>query len=140
METATSVGERAPGHHHSNDLAALERSEKLDAIAARITDCVVRAFQAIGASSVTQEIVFWNIHMTKNVGRSEIMDKPAEFMEGIRGIYGDAGSAIFESMLRREMRREFGLVEVFEEGAKERSTSDLLRLIRAAALESPSNP
>jgi hypothetical protein len=138
MEMATSSEKRKLGLYQSNSVAAFEHSEQRDAMAARITDCVVRAFHAIGASSQTQEIVFWNLFMIKNVGRNEVMDKPAEFIEGLRGIYGEAGTVVFESMLKREIRREFDLTAAFDnEDTKEGSSSDLIRLIRIVASESP---
>jgi hypothetical protein len=140
-ETETPTEKRNLGLHHSNEVAAFKQSEQRAAVAARITDCVVRAFHAIGASSLTQEIIFWNLYMTKNVGRNEVMDRPAEFIEGLRGIYGEAGTSIFESMLRREIKREFGAFAVFDnKDAEERSTLDLIRLVRMAALESQKDP
>jgi len=140
METATSIGERE-AELHSDQVSTLEKSGLLEATAARVADCVVRAFNAIGASPQTQEIVFWNIYVVKNVGRKEVIDKAAEFVEGVRGIYGEVGTVVFESMLKRELRREFGPTnELVNENAEERSVSDLVRLIRTAALKSANNP
>jgi hypothetical protein len=137
METVTPIGNEKRGLYYSNQVAAFEQAERRDAIAARIQDCLKRAFHAIGASSQTQEIIFWNLYMTKNIGRDEVMDKPADFVEGLRDIYGEAGTVVFESMLRREIKREFGLTDVLEkEDAEERSTSELIRSIRRAASES----
>ena len=67
--------------------------------------------------------------VTKNIGRKDIIDKPAEFFEGMRGIYGEAGTVVFEYMLAREIKREFGVTgEVDNETIKE-SARNLLRLI-----------
>ena len=141
MEAVTPIAKEQQGLYHANQVAAFDQSERRDAIAARIMDCVSRAFHAIGAGSQTQETVFWNLYMTKNVGRNEIMDKPAEFIEGLQAIYGEAGTVVFEYMFRREIKREFGVTDAFDnEAIKERSTSDLLHLIAYVALESQGNP
>jgi hypothetical protein len=140
METVTPTEKRKQGLFHSNQVAAFDLSEREAALAARITDCVSRAFHAIGAGSQTQEIVFWNLYMTRNIERNEIIDKPTEFIEGIRSIYGDAGTVVFEYMLRREIKREFGLAAFDKEPLKARSLADLLHLIAYAASESQANP
>jgi hypothetical protein len=137
MVTVTPVAKEEWGLFHSNEVAAYNQSERRDAISARVMDCLRRAFEAIGAGSQTQEIVFWNLNMTKNILRNEIMDKPEEFIEGLRGIYGEAGTVVFEYVLIREIKREFGLTTAFDkEAVKERSASDLLHLIAYVALES----
>jgi hypothetical protein len=98
---------------------------------------VSRAFHAIGSSSETQEIIYWNLLMTMNVRRGEILEKPEQFIEGVRAIYGEAGTVVFEHLLRREIGREFELTSALElEAINQRSTSDLLHLIAHAALES----
>lgn len=77
-----------------------------------------------------QEVIYWDLFMTKKIGRNEIMNKPAEFIEWLQTIYGQAGTAVFEYMLNREIKREFGVTAAFDnEPIKERSTSDLLHLI-----------
>lgn len=73
--------------------------------------------------------------MTKNIGRNEVIDKPTEFMEGIRGIYGEAGSVVFEYKLTREIRREFGIAgSLDKEPTKGRTFAELVRLVAYAAL------
>jgi hypothetical protein len=75
--------------------------------------------------------------MTKNVRRSEVLDKPEEFVDGLRAIYGEAGTVVFEHLLRREVVREFDLAAVSGvEPLEVTSTSDLLHLIAYAAMES----
>jgi hypothetical protein len=37
-----------------------------------------------------------------------VADKPTEFMDGIRAIFGEAGANVFEFKLIREIKREFG--------------------------------
>ncbi len=144
METATPVGsglKRQNGLYHSNQVAAFDYSERHAALAARITGCVSRAFYAIGAGSATEEVVYWNLYMTRDVGRNEIADKPAEFIEGLRAIYGEAGTVVFEYMLKREIKREFGLTAAFDdEPVKARDVADLIHLVACAALESQGNP
>jgi hypothetical protein len=92
-------------------------------------ECVARAFHAIGSGSATQEVIFWNLSVTKNVGRNEIMDKPDLFFEGLRDIYGEAGTVVFEFMLAREIKREFGLKGASDSDTLNESTSNLLSLI-----------
>ncbi len=136
METVTPIAKQQRALYHSNQIAAFDQSERRDAAAGRILSCVGRAFDAIGASSQTQEIIFWNLYMTKNVARNEIMEKPNDFIEGLQGIYGEAGTVVFEFMLTREIKREFSLSAAFEkEPAKPRNLADLLHLIAYAASE-----
>ena len=144
-ETATAVvTEQEPkrgGLYHANQVAAFDYSERRAALAARIKDCVSLAFRAIGASPQTQEVIYWNLYVTRNLGRDNILDKPAEFIEGVKAIYGEAGTAVFEYMLTREIKREFAITAEFEkEPIQERSASDLLSLIAYAAMEPKDNP
>lgn len=106
VETAKS--DEAP-LFRGNQRSAFEYAERRAALSARITACVNRAFYAIGASSATQEVIYWNLSVTKNVGRNEVADKPGDFIEGLRAIYGEAGCKVFEYMLGKEIRREFNL-------------------------------
>ena len=136
METATHVGAQK-GLYHSNLVASLDYSERHSALAARVTSCVSRAFHAIGSGSAMQETIYWNLLVTKKIERNEIIDRPAEFIDGIRAIYGEAATVVFEYMLRREIKREFGLTsELDNKGSEERDTTELLRLIAYAASES----
>jgi hypothetical protein len=133
----TPIRKDQKGLYHSNLVAIFEIAERRDALVARVTKCVGQAFHAIGSSSETQEIVYWNLLMTKNVRRSEIIDKPEEFIEGLRAIYGEAGTVVFEHLLRREIGREFELSASFDkEPINEKTTSELLHLIAYTALES----
>lgn len=121
-----------------NQKSAFDYAERRAALAARITACVSRAFYAIGASSATQEVIYWNLSVTKNVGRNEVADKPAEFIDGLRAIYGDAGCKVFEYMLGKEIRREFNLdfplLDAEREGAA--AASVVPRLITYVVTES----
>jgi len=144
-ETATeAVSGREPnagGFYHANQVAAFDYSERQAALAARIMDCITRAFHAMGAGPQTQEVIFWNLYVTQGIGRDEIMNKPTEFIEGVKAIYGEAGLVVFEHMLTREIKREFGLPAEFgKESINEGRASNLLSLIAYAALESPDNP
>jgi len=144
METVRPVAkERARntgGLYHANQVAAFDYSERQAAFAARIMKCVGRAFDALGASSATQEIIFWNLYVTRNLERDEIMDRPAEFIEGLKAIYGEAGEVVFEYMMTKEIKGEFGLTSAFDkEPIKARNLADLLHLVAYAALESQGN-
>jgi hypothetical protein len=129
------------GLYHANQVAAFVYSERQAAFAARIKDCVSRAFHAIGAGSQTQEIIYWNLYVTRNFERDDIMSKPNEFLEGVKAIYGEAGIKVFEYMLTREIKAEFGVTAEFDgEPIPDRAVSDLLNLIAYAASDSPDNP
>jgi len=99
--------------------------------------CVGRAFDAIGASSTTQDVIFWNLHVTRNLRRDAIVEKPLEFIEGLKAIYGEAGVVVFEYKMTKEIKEEFGLTAEFDkEPIKAKDLADLLRLVAYAALES----
>jgi hypothetical protein len=137
VETETRDAEGHEGLYHANQVAAYEFSERRAALAARVSSCLDRAFDAIGANSSVQEVIYWNLNVTKTIGRNDIMDRPTEFIEGLQAIYGKAGTAVFEHMLIREIRREFGLGASFDnEITRASSSSDLLHLIVHLALES----
>jgi hypothetical protein len=137
METVTRIAGEQRGLY-SNQLAAFDYSERQSAFAARIMNCISRAFDAIGAGSQTQELVYWNLHITKNIKRNEIVDKPSEFIEGLQTIYGEAGVVVFQSMITREIRREFRLTSALDqERTKGKNLADLLQFL---ALEFQRNP
>jgi hypothetical protein len=141
VKTRASETNQRKGLYRPDLEAALVLPMRRDALAARVESCVSRAFHAIGSSSETQEIIYWNLLMTKNVRRNEVLDKPEEFIEGLRAIYGEAGTVVFEHLLRREIGREFALTSTLElEAIKARSSSDLLHLIAHAALGSKGDP
>lgn len=144
-ETATSVvTEQEPkigGLYHANQVAAFDYSERRLAFAVRVKDCVSRAFHAIGAGPQTQEMIYWNLYVTQNLGRDDILDKPIEFIEGVKAIYGEAGIKVFEYMLTREIKKEFGINAEFDkESDEEKGTSILISLIAHTAAESKENP
>jgi hypothetical protein len=129
------------GLYHANQVAAFEYSERQASFAARIMNCVSRAFDAIGASSQTQEIVFWKLHETQNLERKEVVDRPAEFIEGLKAVYGEAGVVVFEYMVTREIKREFGITAAFEkEPVKAKNLVELLRLVSHSAVDSQGKP
>jgi hypothetical protein len=143
METvrpAEKRGSDTEERYRASPVGALDRSGRQAAFAARIMNCVTRAFEAIGASPATQEVVFWNLLVTRNLGRNEIIDKPSEFVEGLKDIYGEAGEVVFEYEMTKEIKREFGIAAVFDkEPIKARNLPDLLHLVAYAALESQGN-
>jgi len=141
IETTTPIAKEQRGLYHSNLVAVFDLSQRRETFVARVADCVSRAFYAIGSSSETQEIVYWNLLTTRDIRKSEIIDNPEEFFEGLEAIYGDAGVSVFDYMLRRELGREFDITAALElEVIKEASTPDLLHLIAAAELESAIEP
>lgn len=144
-ETVTTAvkerGDNRGGLYHANQVAAFDFSERQAAFAARVMSCIGRAFLAIGASSQTQELVFWNLYVTRNLGRDDVMNRPEEFIEGVKDIYGEAGVVVFEHMMTKEIKKEFGLIAEFDrEPIQKRTASDLLNLIAYAASEPEDNP
>lgn len=144
-ETATAVqSEQEPksgGLHHANQVAAFDYSERQAAFAIRIKNCISRAFHATGAGPQTEEVIYWNLYITRNLGRDEIVNKPTEFIDGVKVIYGEAGIRVFEYMLAREIKKEFGITAEFDkESIQEKSASDLISLIAYTASESQDNP
>ena len=130
MGTVTPIPKEQTGLFHSNQIAAFDYSERQAAFAARIMNCVSRAFYAISASPATQETVFWNLYVTKNIERTEIINKPADFIEGVRAIFGEAGTVVFEYMLAREIKREFGPSAAFDKKpVRSKNFADLLQLV-----------
>jgi hypothetical protein len=137
----TPIAKEIKGLYHSNLVAVFDLSERREAFVERFASCVSRAFYAIGSSSETQEIVYWNLLITKNIRKSEIVDKPEEFFQGLQSIYGDAGVSVFDYMLRREIGREFDIAAALElEAIKEGSTAELVHLIASAELEAAIEP
>lgn len=136
MEQASQIEKGKNEPHDSDPAVALDSAERHAALAARIMECTSRAFRAVGFGS-TQEVIYWNLLVTKNIEPNEIVDKPREFIEGLQAINGEAWTVVFEYMLRREIKTEFGLPSEFDdEPVKERNTPDLVHLIAHLALES----
>jgi hypothetical protein len=112
--TASKTGEvvQFPGAlFRSNQIESFDYTERRVTFATKVRDCVLRTFQKIGTSLTMQDLIIWNLSVNKRVGLNEVADKPAEFTEGMRSIFGQAGADAFESMLLREIRREFGLAD-----------------------------
>lgn len=119
METATATRtdtrSLSSGLHHSNQVAAFNHTESRAVVAARVKDCVGRALHAVGSSAAMQQTIYWNLSVTKSLGPDDIVDKPSEFIEGLRGIFGEAGIVVLEYMITREVKREFGLTSAFDD-------------------------
>lgn len=138
METATSdgAGERGAAGPHANQVAAFGYSERKAAFAARILKCACRAFHDIGASPAMQEIIFWNLYVTRDLDRDEIAERPTDFIEGLEAIYGGAAVVVFEYMMTRALKNEFGLGAAFDkETVKASGFADLLHLLAYSSLE-----
>jgi hypothetical protein len=136
MEPATPSGEGGRGGgglHHANQAAAFDYYRRQAAIAARVLSCAGRTFEAIGAGPATQEVIFWNLYVTRNLGRDQIADKPSEFVEGLKAIYGEAGMVVFEYKMIKELKLEFDLnAELDKQPPKARGLADVLRLVARA--------
>lgn len=125
-------GSLSSGLHHSNQVAAFNRTENRAVVAARVKDCVGRALHAVGSSAAMQQTIYWNLSVTKSLGPDDILDRPSEFLEGLRGIFGEAGIIVLEYMLAREIKREFGLTSAFDdEVIKGKGLPGLLHFISA---------
>ena len=86
--------------------AALEGSADLPT---KLMQCLSKAFDAIGASKATQQTIFQSLLENKKLGQEEIVDKPTEFFEELKKIMGEGSVKLFQYMLSREMKKEFGL-------------------------------
>lgn len=103
---------------HSNQIASFDYVDRHTTFATKVRDCVIRTFSAIGTSATMQQVILWNLSVTKNVGPDEVADKPTEFIDGLKALIGQAGTDVFEHMLIREVRREFGITTGPESGAR----------------------
>jgi hypothetical protein len=109
--TATGQGNRgllSGSLFYSNQVAAFDSADRHVTFATKIRDCVIRTFGVVGTSATMQQVILWNLSVSKKVGLDEVADKPTEFMDGLRALIGDAGADVFEQLLLREVRREFG--------------------------------
>jgi hypothetical protein len=133
METVTpgeAAGAKLRGLYHSNQVAAFDFSERRIVFAGRIMNCIRRAFDALGTSSATQEVIFWNLQVTRSLWLNDIVERPEEFIDGLKAIYGEAGAAVFEYMFTKEIEREFNISAALdEEGRMKKGFVDLLRLV-----------
>jgi hypothetical protein len=114
----------------SNQIASFAYSDDRVSFSTKVSDCVVRALDAIGSSATMQQVIFWNLSEIQKVGPGEVADKPTEFMEGIRAIFGEAGADVFEFMLIRQIKREFGLA-----GTRSRERKSLAEVLQFVGLE-----
>lgn len=117
------------GFFLSNQTESFEYQGRQEDATSRVANCLSRAFDAIGASSYTQQMVYWKLSTARMIGPNDILRRPGEFMDGIREIYGEAGTVVFEYMLTREIVREFGLGSELGTGAKARDILGLLQLV-----------
>jgi hypothetical protein len=113
---------------HSNQIAAFYYADRHVTFATKVRDCVVRTFARVGTSATMQQAILWNLSVSKMVGLDEVADKPTEFMEGLRALIGQAGADVFEYMLIREVRREFG-VKVCPESSEQRALAAVLQSV-----------
>jgi hypothetical protein len=119
---------------HSNQIAAFHYSEAREVFASRVTKCISRAFEAIGASTATQQVIFWNLSVTHNLGQAEVASKPTQFIEGLRAIYGEAAMVVYEYKLMKEIRKEFGLTEDEMKFVEGHGLADVLQIIEPRAV------
>lgn len=134
METTTTSASGESGVAGATRAAAYVCSDPQDALGPRISSCVVKAFDSMGVSHATQDVIFWNLSVTKGLGRGEVVDKPSEFLDGLRGIFGEAGLVVFEYKLGIEISREFELDADFEESLKQSEKSGIPGLITQVVL------
>lgn len=109
----------------------MSHAERRSVFGSRMIECVSRAFRALGTSSVMEDFIYWKL----SLGLNEIVDKPKKFMEGLKGIYGDAGAAVYEYKLVKEVQREFNLVQTpgKEELTGNKETGEMLQAAVTAA-------
>jgi hypothetical protein len=103
------------------------------AFASRVTKCVCDAFEAIGVSSATQQIVFWNLSVTSHVDKGDIARRPTQFIEGLRAIFGEAAVVVYEYKLKVELAKEFGFTEDEKREVEGGGFADALSVAKAKA-------
>lgn len=91
----------------SAHIDAFAFSERRSEFMTRVAKSVQRVLDTL-FGSVARQSVFLHIAMTREVAQWDIVDKPALFMEGLRGIFGDSALPL-EAAIVDELRREFGL-------------------------------
>jgi len=110
-------------------------SQRQTVFAARIMNCVSRAFRSIGTSPPMEDMIFWNLSNVQGLGLNEIIDKPVRFIEGMKAVFGEAGVSVFEYKLVKEVQAEFNLIRTPGEGAqsKKRNAGELFQAAAGAA-------
>ena len=98
---------RVEGTAKSEKRAALGYDQRRDGFDERILGCVGRALESVGGLGT--QIVFWNLSMTQNLKRDDIVDRPLQFMEGLREILGEKVARTLEAAIVEEVQAEFGL-------------------------------
>jgi len=93
--------------HLAKQSAAIEYDERRSELVVRVVESVGRVFDSLYGPG-KQDAIFWNLSMTRDVGRWEIIDKPALFIESLRSIYG-AATQTLEAVIVEELRKEFAL-------------------------------
>src|ERR1700730_2465248 len=74
----------------------------------RVFNSVFRVLRTI-VGEQAGESIFWNLQMTRGLSRDDIPERPAQFVEGIRGIFGDEATKMMEIAMAKELQKEFGL-------------------------------
>jgi hypothetical protein len=72
-------------------------------INSRILNSVVRVLISL-VGKVAGGAIFWNL------GRDDIAERPAQFIESLEKMFGRGTTRIIESAMTKELQREFGLV------------------------------
>jgi hypothetical protein len=75
----------------------------------RVLESVSRAFNSI--SPALASVTLWNMMVTQRLGFTDIADRPAQFIEGLRAIYNAPQARLIETKLVKEIQSEFGLPE-----------------------------
>ena len=81
-----------------------------------ISDVNRRVFSSVASvlSSIVGkhagEAVFWNLQITRSLSRDDIAERPAQFIEGLRGILGEKSTEIIELAMTKQLQEEFSLV------------------------------
>ncbi|MGH9918927.1 MAG: hypothetical protein ACRD6W_08685 [Nitrososphaerales archaeon] len=88
-------------------MAGLVVADSRGGFSERVADSVCRVLD-VRCGKSAREAIFWNVWMTKSIGLDEVANGPQEFIENLRGIYGDLAAVLEEAMVE-ELRNEFGL-------------------------------
>jgi hypothetical protein len=88
-----------------------QRNEETQStLVSRVLESVSRAFDSIQPALAS--VTLWNMMVTQRLGFTDITDRPAQFIEGLRAIYAEPRARVIEANLVKEIQSEFGLPQI----------------------------
>ncbi len=74
-----------------------------------ILECVDRGLSSLGESA--KYVIYWHLKKDHKISREEIPRNPEKFLKALNDMFGDAGAAVLERSIIREIKLRFGDVE-----------------------------